>query len=234
MYLSRLEINPRSREVRRDLSDVYQMHRTVMSAFPDVQERQEARAGLAVLYRLETGEGTGGTVLLVQSGVLPDWTHLAPDYLSGSGGEVGNPATRDMTLALAALHEGQVLRFRLRANPTRKIETKSDPDGRRQNGRRVDLRTETQQLEWLSRRAEQAGFGLLPVHPGSDVPAVRVGAGDKLLGKGRQLTLASVLFDGLLEITDPDRLRCAVADGIGPGKAFGCGLMSLVPHRRYD
>ena len=222
MYLSRLEINPRSREVRRDLSDVYQMHRTVMSAFPDVKERQEARADLAVLYRLEIDERSRGTVLLVQSGALPDWTHLAPYYLFDSGGEVGNPATRDLTKALAALHEGQILRFRLRANPTRKIETKSAPDGRRQNGRRVDL------------RAEQAGFSLVPVYPGSNVPAVRVGAGEKLLGKGRQLTLASVLFDGLLEVTHPDRFRCAVAGGIGPGKAFGCGLMSIAPHRRYD
>lgn len=234
MYLSRLEINPRSREVRRDLSDVYQMHRTVMSAFPDVKERQEARADLAVLYRLEIDERSRGTVLLVQSGALPDWTHLAPYYLFDSGGEVGNPATRDLTKALAALHEGQILRFRLRANPTRKIETKSAHDGRRQNGRRVDLRTEAQQLEWLSRRAEQAGFSLVPVYPGSNVPAVRVGAGEKLLGKGRQLTLASVLFDGLLEVTHPDRFRCAVAGGIGPGKAFGCGLMSIAPHRRYD
>ena len=139
-----------------------------------------------------------------------------------------------MTNVLAALHERQVLRFRLRANPTKKIETKSGPDGRRQNGRRVDLRTETQQLEWLSRRAEQAGFGLIPVYPGSNVPEVRVGAGERLLGKGRQLTLVSVLFEGLVEVTDPDRFRCAIADGIGPGKAFGCGLMSIAPHPKSD
>ena len=234
MYLSRLELNPRSHEVRRDLSDVYQMHRTVMAAFPNIQDRQGARAGLAVLYRVETGERSGGTVLLVQSEVLPDWTRLPTDYLSDSGGEVGNPATRDTTQVLAALREGQVLRFRLRANPTRKIETKSDPDGRRQNGRRVDLRTETQQLEWLSRRAEQAGFVLVPVQSSNDVLAVRVGAVEKLLGKGRRLTLAGVLFDGLLEVTHPDRLRCAVTNGIGPGKAFGCGLLSIAPLRRYD
>ena len=234
MYLSRLEINPRNREVRRDLSDVYQMHRTVMSAFPDVKDGQEARADLAVLYRIEIAGRGGGVVLMVQSRAQPCWTHLTPDYLSDSDGEVGNPATRDMTNVLAALHERQVLRFRLRANPTKKIETKSGPDGRRQNGRRVDLRTETQQLEWLSRRAEQAGFGLIPVYPGSNVPEVRVGAGERLLGKGRQLTLVSVLFEGLVEVTDPDRFRCAIADGIGPGKAFGCGLMSIAPHRKSD
>ncbi|MBX5446264.1 type I-E CRISPR-associated protein Cas6/Cse3/CasE, partial [Sphaerobacter sp.] len=33
MYLSRLILNPRSRDVRRDLADCQQLHRSVMSGF---------------------------------------------------------------------------------------------------------------------------------------------------------------------------------------------------------
>ena len=40
MYLSRLAINPRSRDVQQDLADIYQMHRTVMSAFPPRRGRK--------------------------------------------------------------------------------------------------------------------------------------------------------------------------------------------------
>ena len=109
-----------------------------------------------------------------------------------------------------------MLRFRLRANPTKKIETKSTPDARRQNGRRVDLRTEQLQLEWLARRAEQAGFVLVPTLPRGDVPAVRVGASEKVVGRRRQISLATVLFDGLLEVADSGMFRHAIADGIGP------------------
>ena len=234
MYLSRLAINPRSREVQQDLADVHQMHRTVMSAFPHIEAKGDARAGLSILYRLETSERSGQVVLLVQSRACPDWTHLTRGYLADSGGAVENPATKDVSGALQTLREGQVLRFRLRANPTRKIETKSTPDGQRRNGRRVDLRTEQLQLEWLARRAEQAGFALVPALPDGDVPAVRVGAMEKVTGRRRRISLATVLFDGLLEVTDPGLFRQAIAAGIGPGKAFGCGLMSIAPHRGYD
>ena len=65
MYLSRLAINPRSRDVQQDLADIYQMHRTVMSAFPHVEGKDDARAELAVLYRLETVERSREVVLLV-------------------------------------------------------------------------------------------------------------------------------------------------------------------------
>lgn len=43
--------------------------------------------------------------------------------------------------------------------------------------------------------------------------------------------LTAVQFDGVLVVTDPDKLREAVRNGIGPQKAFGFGLLSLAPLR---
>ena len=37
----------------------------------------------------------------------------------------------------------------------------------------------------------------------------------------------TVSFDGVLRITDAARFRDAFAKGIGPGKAYGLGLMML-------
>ncbi len=234
MYLSRLVLDPRSRQAGRDLGNVYQMHRTIMSAFPQVKERGGARADLAVLHRLDIDQRGANVALLVQSGEEPDWSCLPEGYLFDPGSAGQNPATKSISDALVALRKGQVLRFRLRANPTKKVDTKSSPDGQRRNGRRVDLRTEPQQMEWLSRRADDSGFRLVPVGPGSDARAVRVGTSEKLRGRtaSRLVTLAGVLFEGLLEVTDPDNLRLAIREGIGPGKAFGCGLLSVAPHRR--
>ena len=234
MYLSRLVLDPRSRQAGRDLGDVYQMHRTIMSAFPQVKERGGARADLAVLHRLDIDQRGANVALLVQSGSAPDWSCLPDGYLFDLDSEGQNPATKSISDALVALRKGQVLRFRLRANPTKKIDTKSSPDGQRRNGRRVDLRTEPQQMEWLSRRADDSGFRLVPVGSNSDAPAVQVGASEKLRGitASKLVTLAGVLFEGLLEVTDPDNLRLAIREGIGPGKAFGCGLLSVAPLRR--
>ena len=76
MYLSRLVINPRNPDARRDLDDLYSMHRRVMSAFPQVDGPGDARTQLAVLHRLDVDQRNGATVLLVQSGLTPDWNSL--------------------------------------------------------------------------------------------------------------------------------------------------------------
>jgi CRISPR-associated protein Cas6/Cse3/CasE subtype I-E len=44
-----------------------------------------------------------------------------------------------------------------------------------------------------------------------------------------KLTLNIVQFDGYLQVIDPDKLLTALRQGIGPAKAFGCGLLSLAP-----
>ena len=233
MYLSRLVINPRNRDARRDLDDLYGMHRRVMSAFPQVDNPGDARTQLAVLHRLDVDQRNGATVLLVQSGVKPDWGSLPPGYLTLHGTPGDNPATKSIGQTLVTLRQGQILQFRLRANPTKKIDSKSGPDGRRRNGRRVDLRTEMQQIDWLCRRGEQGGFHILPVHPGSTVPAVRTSIAERHRTNGRSgiLTIATVLFEGALQIDDADEFRRTISEGVGPSKSFGCGLLSIAPYR---
>ena len=46
-------------------------------------------------------------------------------------------------------------------------------------------------------------------------------------GKGQRLR--SVLFEGLLQVTDPDAFRQTLIRGIGSGKSFGFGLLSIAP-----
>ena len=36
---------------------------------------------------------------------------------------------------------------------------------------------------------------------------------------------STVDFQGLLQITDPQRFKAMLFKGLGPSKAFGCGLM---------
>lgn len=38
-----------------------------------------------------------------------------------------------------------------------------------------------------------------------------------------------VRYDGTATVTDPDALRAAVLAGIGRGKPYGAGLLSLAP-----
>jgi CRISPR system Cascade subunit CasE len=112
MYLSRLILNPRNRRVQKEVAQPYQMHRSLMGAFSDNLKPGDDR----VLFRLETAR-TGALTLLVQSLTLPDWSWLAEPNARGYLLPVDkpNPAVKSFDINLAI---GQVLAFRLRANPT--------------------------------------------------------------------------------------------------------------------
>ncbi len=221
MYLSQLILNPRSRQVRSEIADPYEMHRTVMHAFPAQLAGSER-----VLFRLEVHPHTGVPTLLVQSHGAPDWSFLlAPgkNYLLGEAGlppDGENPAVKPVDLRLGA---GQVLAFRLRANPTVKKDRPDEPE--RKQGRRVGLVREEDQLAWLRRKIEAAGAVLLSARTCNDA---RVN-GKLFTGKeeGGRMQFLSVQFDGVVQVQDPPRFLEAVRAGIGNGKGLGFGLLSL-------
>jgi CRISPR system Cascade subunit CasE len=226
MILSRLVLNPRSREVIRDLGDCQAMHRTILSAFR--QASGPARAEFGVLFRMEYPRA-GMPTLLVQARERPDWSKLPPSYLAKTHD------AKDVSEAYASIDAGATLRFRLRANPTRRIDTKSGPNGERRNGRRVELKTEAEQLEWLGRKGAAHGFEVLSVRASGDVPNVRVSDEGKSRGfrssgvrqAKNPMTFASVLFEGVLRVTDAEAFRLALERGIGSAKAYGFGLLSV-------
>ena len=208
LYLSRLLLDLRSRRVQRELGDVYELHRTVMTGFANGCRR----GGERVLYRVDALRGQPLAELLVQSVTEPDWGPLCSEGARGYlvEGRAENPGVKRFRPGFS---EGQALVFRLRANSTV-----------RRRGKRLGLCREEHQLAWLRRKGEAAGFALL---------AVRVSQEEALhgtlyrAGVQHRLELASVRFDGYLRVMDPERLAATVASGIGPGKGFGFGLLSL-------
>lgn len=162
----------------------------------------ERRGDARVLFRIEPERPRGRAVLLVQSEVAPEWSRAFDRFF----GERGQADVKEARLALSA---GQRLRFRLRANPTVKRE-----------GKRLGLYGESNQRSWLERKLEGAGSA-----------AVEFRVVDEGLVKDRDahLELQSALYEGFLQVRDPQALVTAVAAGIGSGKAFGFGLLSLAP-----
>lgn len=215
MFLSQLVLNISSRNVQRDIVDCKAMHRTLMTAFPRADAN--ARQTFGVLYRLEKGTPP---VLLAQSKIAPDWEQLPEGYLALE------PAVKAVGNQYNRLANGMVLRFRLTANPTKKIDTKTGPDGKRRNGRRVALFREDEQMEWLERRAEAGGFELLNMVTQPELFDVAVG--QPHVERSRSgLTFGSVTFDGRLRIIDEKAFRETLVSGIGTGKAYGFGLLSI-------
>jgi CRISPR system Cascade subunit CasE len=203
MYLTRLRLDPASAQARRDLSNPYEMHRTLVRAF--------ASEGLArvprFLWRLEPVQDWKRPEVLVTAEQAGDWSFLDAEqgYLHASGDGL---ATREIELSRVVRAEVP-LRFRMAANPT---VTRA--------GKRLGLMGEDAQLEWLGRQGERHGF---------EVHAALISGSEMMHGRrqGSRVSLLRVLFDGVLRVRDPELLRQAVLSGIGSGKAFGCGMLSL-------
>ncbi len=238
MYLSRLTLDPRSREARRWLGDCHLLHTVTMRAFPRADD-EAARAALGVLFRVEEDRRTGEVRVFVQSNVLPEWAIEAP------GVRIDPPIALDALEATIA--NGRRYRFRLRANPTRRVHRRAalGPDPARGRlraehedsvGKRVEIRDEAAQLAWLQRKGENAGFRLVRATLAKEeenVPATSADPGGRLRGEkrglAREIVFGTALFEGELEVTEPAAFREVLSRGIGPGKAFGCGLLSVVP-----
>lgn len=200
MHLTRLQLDPRHAEVRRDLGNPYEMHRTLTRAF--VSDADDAP--LRFLWRLEPSMDWNAPVVLVQSEHPGQWNelHQLGNYLKS---EVDTKAVSlDQLIQLGATY-----RFRLSANPTVT-----------RDGKRFGLASEDVQLAWLHRQGLRWGF---------EVNTALVTASDVLTGRkgATQISLQRVCFEGVLAAQDCGALAKALLSGIGPGKAFGLGLLSV-------
>jgi CRISPR system Cascade subunit CasE len=221
MYLSKILLDPTSRATQKALSDVGVMHRSIMACFPDI-DAQNAREELGVLFRLEVDRRGESVQVLVQSKVKPSWSFLPKGILVADNDSTGNPWCKQVDKYFKDIGDGDSLRFRLQANPTKKIRA---GEGTPQ-GKRVELILEEQQLEWLRRRGSQSGF---EVRSATLKPLGKITAGPSNGSGAAKKTLFVIRFDGVLRVTDHVALKEALEKGIGPGKAYGLGLLSVAP-----
>jgi len=235
MYLSRLILNPRSRQVRNELADPYEMHRTICKGIPIANFQDNESSG--ILFRVDLHPRTRIPTLLVQSRQKPEWSFLSgvqelatasdsklsdsrvKNYLLGESDlplDVENPAVKEMDLKL---DEGQMLAFRLRANPTFK-KTINGEGGKA----RLGILKEEDQQKWLERKLESAGASLVSVNIFNE----QFTRGKfKEPEKAKRMNFLSIQFDGVLQVKKSEDFVNAIFTGFGSAKGLGFGLLSL-------
>lgn len=237
IYLTKMILNPNSRRVWDDLGNLQNMHRTVSKAFPAIESNEAAphheqktpRNEYNLLHRLDFDANSGKAVLLVQSSVKPDWSFLRESYAR----EIECKTVHEQ---YSNVENGMRLLFRLRANPTKRV-GKSDaraderfkPSDEKKIRRRVELRTDEEKINWLKRKGEDCGFQLTNVRINETVENAAAHSASKQFGRrdGKKMTFGSVVFEGVLQVTDAGKFREALKTGIGTGKAYGFGLLSI-------
>jgi CRISPR system Cascade subunit CasE len=224
MFLSRLTLNPRSAQVRREVARPYEMHRTLLRAFAQgtVGVSRHADTAAGVLFRVDELLRESAIAVLVQSKTAPDWAYLTA-VRDARGQSYLLKAAESKAVDLH-LSPGQTLAFRLRANPTKRLGKSAAHD----KGKRVGIYEQEKQLEWLQRKGEAGGFRIL---------RGAVSRGEYIENKdaihrqdqAHDLKMLSVQFDGILQVLDPAQVLRSMEAGIGSGKGFGFGLLSLAP-----
>lgn len=235
LHLSLLHLDkadPRWRNV-----SVYEAHQLAWKAFPDLDDRP-------FLYHLQEHAGHYG--LLVQSRHAPDWSALP-------GVEIGMKV-----IDPRRVEPGAELSFSLRANPTaertypdgkrRRVAVSANVDHRKRRAaaRGLDVAEETFDrettlLQWLARKGERGGFELIGTLADEDgrvchaSPTVthriyRTSSQERRGRQGRPITVHGCDFTGTLRVTDAEAFARTRAVGIGKAKAFGFGLLMVLPN----
>lgn len=211
MYLSRVEIDKENRQKIKDLNHLGAYHSWVEECFPhEISEETRSRK----LWRID--QLNGKEYLLIVSRNQPDKQRLEK-YGVGESGQ-----TKDYTPLLNSIKEGQRLRFRATLNPVQSIHT---GDENQKRGRIVPHITHNQQLKFLIDRAEKNGF-LLNVDE-----VTIVGRNYSILKKSgsRGVRISQVSYEGVLTVTDVEKFTNILIHGLGKKKAYGCGLVTVIP-----
>lgn len=222
MFLSRIHLDLRCREARRDLANPYQLHSTLCRAFSPPERKCPPGE---FLWRLEPEtDASGAPRIIVQSRSVPDWNGMG---LKGWLMQADPAIDLNDKLHTDGFFQGQRFRFRLRANPcvTR-------------NGKRLGLLQVADQEAWLERKGLQHGFAI-PRQVSFDLSEqtttridVRITQDQMLRDKqhsDNSIRIFSVLYDGVLSITERSQFKNTLRTGIGHGKVMGLGLLSIAP-----
>jgi len=105
------------------------------------------------------------------------------------------------------VRNGMVYKFLLKANPTVKIFFKH-----------YDVDTDEARIKWLETECSPNGFELIDCKCMDDGYIINRDKGAKVL---------SVIFEGSLKVSDENKFKAALFNGIGGARSSGLGLLSV-------
>ncbi len=204
MYLSKVFI-----EFSRRPKNIYQIHQDLWRLFPNQVDKARS-----FLFRVEQQQAGIGATILMQSEIAP----------SSLNKQIKLLGIREYPLLL---FKNQRLHFLLVANPVKTIKDQAERKNKKGDikSNRVPLITEVDQQNWLERKLQSwAQLDNLLVRPCQPLYFYKK---DEEYAKVHAGKIVPVAFEGILIVQEPDKFIEQIKQGIGPAKAFGCGLLSV-------
>ncbi|MDY0272216.1 MAG: type I-E CRISPR-associated protein Cas6/Cse3/CasE [Advenella sp.] len=188
------------------INDVYSLHKAVYSLFPDIRSPEAKCHSVpsGFLYADKGGSYHQRKILLLSNRKPKERVHEKYGYVQSK-----------------ELNQNYLLhshyRFEVIVNPTRR-----DSASRKL----VPVKGREAIALWFAERAEQS-WGFKVSLPHLQIGTINV---EQFKDKNKHcITLAQAHITGRLEVIDQQRFVQSFASGIGRGRAFGCGLLQIVP-----
>lgn len=209
MYISRVEVDTFNRRKTKDLMHLGAYHSWIEDSFPDEKDN---KIRSRKLWRVDV-LGKKMYLILVSEN-KPNLTLLEKYGVEGSA------QTKDYDNFLSNIKNGDLMRFRVTLNP---VISESQGSGKR--GKIKPCYDEKSQIKFLLDRSSINGFSV-------DIDSLLLKEkGTSILKKHGfgQINFLKIVFEGILTVEDEDVFRKLLVTGLGKHKAYGFGLMTVIP-----
>lgn len=209
MYISRVKIDTEDRKKVRDLSRVVAIHNWVEKCFP---EEFSSESRTRKLWRID--QIKGHNYLLIVSENPPTKDRLE------KYGVLGTAEVKSYDNFIENIEEGKSYAFRIVLNPV--VSKMEDPDRKRG---RVKPVPNDQQIQFLYDRSEKNGFTL------NQEEFSVINRSEVIFNKSSQksIRLSKATYEGRLTVINKGQFVETLTKGIGKKKAYGCGMMTVIP-----
>lgn len=208
MNLYRIRLNQLKKSTVRAFSNPNLFHGAIERSIQDKRER--------VLWRIDKLQGN--IYLLMLSNQELETSHLVNQF----GYPEEKAQVADYNRLLDKIQNGSQWIFRLCANPVNRTAANLD-----QRGKVLAHTSEKHQLEWLEHQGKRHGFTVDLKK--TSVRSIRW-VSFKKTSSNNPVSFKEAAFEGVLTVTDSTLFRNALINGIGREKAYGMGLMTIIPY----
>lgn len=185
------------------ITDAYSLHRVVYDLFDDVRSEQQKQASVTsgILYADKGGDFNSRLILMLAD---------RPPNPAPAFGEVESKIIGEQFL------QHNRYAFEVTVNPGKRDN---------QSGKIVAVRGREAIAEWFIDRGEKSwGFKVNPNNLQIEKMSVQTFKKDS-----QTVTHGSATLKGELQVTDREQFSQSFRQGIGRGRAFGFGLLQIVP-----
>lgn len=186
------------------ITDTYSIHRVVYSLFDDVRSEEEKHASISSgIQWVDKGGDARCRQILMLSNRAPK------QRVDNQHGEVVTKRLPEGFL------DHNTYQFEVVVNPVRRAS---------QSKKLLPVKGRDEITQWFMSRAETS-WGFVANHSQLQLEQVRV----LQFEAKHRVTLQQAQLRGYLTVIDPKTFAHSVANGIGRGRSFGCGLLQIVP-----